>query len=382
MPTQTEQETRWMELCDFINEWFARPDIEALRITMAVARAHFCMAHDPVWIQVVGPSGCGKTTLFIRCLEGFPRAFVMGDITPNTFLSAKRGKKQSFLDQIGSNAVLLFKDFTTFLSKRPEDRLTIASQLREIHDGEWVKNTGESGRQRWTGKITAVAACTPAVDKAWAVMRDLGERFTTVRVQPPSMTAISAKKRKKGRNGPAISKRLRELVHAVASVPSTGSLPPIPESFYPQLDALGEFVACVRQHVERSRTGKHEITDISAIEVPTRILNAIDTVVSANADLFGRDVIPEDVKLAERLAIDSIPPIDWRIIRALPPGGLSASVLAESEGIQPSVIVYHAAALKAIGVLRTNSDWTDDFLCLDDSFCSLRDAALPSMSTS
>lgn len=375
-PAATTQATRWLDLTRFVSEWFYQPDLEALRIALAVGRAHAYAGVDPVWLFVVGPSGCGKTALFIRGLEGLDRAIIMGDLTPNTFISGK-AKGKSFLASCGTSALLLFKDFTTFLSKRQEDRVAIASQLRELHDGDWSKVTGETRQQHWHGKMTIVAACTPAIERAWATMRDLGERFISVRLHTPPLREVSGSARRQIGYTSRIQSGLKERVATLCKTPVTGELPRVPTRYHSQLDALACMVAQGRQHVTRLSGGKREIVDISPAELPTRLITAMEVIVAASADLAGREPNGDDIRLAVRTAVDSVPPVRWRIIEAIPPSGsIAIADLSELISIPASTIAYHTEELKATGILATDPSMADGFVALSSEFSNLRSEAL------
>src|SRR5438445_4197967 len=164
----------WEAYTTHVKRWFFQPDLEAVRVTLAAAASHFHKDCDPFWLFILGPSGADKTSLCINSLLDLPQVHMQGELTAKTFLSGYTGTAHpSLLHQIGSG-ILAFKDFTTFMSKRPEEQAEIASQLREIYDGSFVKNTGKGITISWKGKITVIAAATPALERAWASRRDLG----------------------------------------------------------------------------------------------------------------------------------------------------------------------------------------------------------------
>lgn len=137
---------------------------------------------EPVWGYLVGPAGEGKTELLMG-LEGWEsRTFFVSDLTPNAMMSANPivGEEASLLPKLDGR-VLVFKDFTTLLTKAEQERKAILGQLREIFDGQYARQTG-LGRLSWRGRIGFLAGVTPAIE---TILRDnqvLGERSLMFRM--------------------------------------------------------------------------------------------------------------------------------------------------------------------------------------------------------
>jgi hypothetical protein len=63
-----------------------------------------------------------------------------------------------------------------------------------------------------------------------------------------------------------------------------------------------------------------EITDVLEAESPTRIAKSMVSLVSAHAALKQREVIPEDIRIAKRISLDSMPFRRSQILSAIPLG--------------------------------------------------------------
>jgi hypothetical protein len=368
-PTITPQQQAWNNLCAFADKWFYAPDLEALRIALAVGQTSLYQHQLPVWLFIVGPPGSSKTALHIEALTSFPNSECLDDLTPSTFLSAKL-KSRSLLNRLGSNAMLLFSDFTTFLSKREDDRKAIAGQLRRIYDGRWNKETGESGSQSWCGRLTIVAACTPVIERAWSVNRDLGERFVNVRLIVPPMRPAGRAMVKQSEHRQEINKGLRDLSQALVAGASATSAASMPEQYYERLLAMAEVVAHARRHVVRPDADRRTIAEVSPPELPTRLVNAMHLVVTASADLAGRVADDSDLALAARMARDSVPEVRWMIIEALSAGAkCSLYEITTYTGLIQQSVAWQVAELRAIGIL--DNQVREDILQLSESFIKL-----------
>jgi len=126
-------QSKFEPLNKLLLKWFEAPDLQAVRIVLGAARTHFLNIGDPVWLFLVAPPGSGKTTMNIMATSGLPQVLMIGDLTPQTFLSGMHGADNpGILEQLGGkqvtrgklkfvsgDALFLLKDFTTVLSMRP-----------------------------------------------------------------------------------------------------------------------------------------------------------------------------------------------------------------------------------------------------------------------
>src|SRR5882724_8917303 len=191
-PELTRCTTAWDQLSTHLRTHFNEPDLDALRAVLSVAHSHYDEG-DPVWAFVIGASGSGKTSICINAISQWPKVLIMSDITPKAFLpGGKDGYTVGILETMGKSGILAFKDFTTILSQRDDDRRVISSQLREIWDGSFSRNSG-ARRADWQGKVTVIAAVTPAIERSWSVGRELGERFMQIRWNSPRDSVKTAR---------------------------------------------------------------------------------------------------------------------------------------------------------------------------------------------
>lgn len=348
---------RWNLLAEHVLRWFHRPDLEALRISLAAACAHYIVSADPVWLFVLGPAGSGKTTLIINALRNLPHAQIIGSITPKTFISHYKGRSDaSLLARIGKSGLLLFKDFTTFLSQHPHDQADLNSQLREIYDGEFKRGTGV-GEFHWTGKITTVGVCTSAFEAAMTFHREMGDRF--VQVRWPRVDGIEmarAAGRQRGHE-PSIYGEISRL-SADFCMPSR-LLPGnnVSSAMSERIAAMAEFTARARGIVKRDR--HDNIAFVPPAEQATRLHKSMELVVSTHAKLFEHDEAQlDDYKLAVRLGWDCIPINRSRILGALPPDGtpIYRADLTRLLGIPESTVKWNLDDLLALGLVILSQD--------------------------
>lgn len=226
------------KLMAHIDECFYKPDLQAARIILGTAFAHYIPDTNPIWMFVVGPPSSGKTAITITALSGLQGMFgdgnkwgqredgggdseidimtapqalkendhykhdeaveILSTINPNTFLSHQigggKGKDDpGLLEQISQapptlekggarkivtgNLLCLVPDFTVMASMRRDIRGEIMGQLRRIYDGQFEKKIGTRQTKIWMGKMSMLAATTPVIDKYTSIDSALGERF-------------------------------------------------------------------------------------------------------------------------------------------------------------------------------------------------------------
>jgi hypothetical protein len=161
-------------------------------IVLATLIGNALIDRDPIWTMLVAPSSGGKTTLIAPAV-GVPTVYFIDDLTEKTLLSGYKvkGKEVSLLTTIGSG-VMAFSDFTSILSKNPQSRGEILTQLKLVYDRKITKYTG-TGKSAWEGKIGFLGAATPDIYTQLESGRSMGERFLYYWVEQPTDEEISKK---------------------------------------------------------------------------------------------------------------------------------------------------------------------------------------------
>jgi hypothetical protein len=345
----------WNDYIGHLNQYFYNPDTEAVEIVLSVLASHFHKDCDPIWLFVNGPSGGDKSSVCINSILDIPNVHMQGIVTAKTFLSGYTGTANaSLLHQIGSG-VLAFKDFTTFLSQSKEEQAQIQSQLREIYDGSFVKVTGKGLPLKWKGKITVIAAVTPALEREWGTRRDLGERFIQIRISRKSGISQSEFAQRQRGLETFISDRMKQLATKFFQMTPLITNPPpkLSTNQMTRVAAMAELVSHCRGHVPvNPLTGA--ITGIAEIENSGRMAKCIAGIISNHAALFRRTEITEiDMEIGKRVALNSIPSNRALIIDIIPLDGfLTTSQLVAQVGLPKSTITFLTDHLEALGVLR------------------------------
>lgn len=344
----------WNKAARHILGWYHDPDMEAIRICSAIALSHYATAEKATWTFLIGESGTGKTDLCIKAFSGLPKRRVLSEISAKAFQSGMGNGDNSLLRRSGHGELWLFKDFTTILSERDDDRKKIIGTLREIWDGEVSKETGGlAQRVPWKGKITCIIACTPALERYWGVYREMGERFLITRWREPrDIRAALASMRWHRGNEKEIEASLKRLMGNWIS--TSKAQEPLAENPEGDDRLMSLAILASRFRVTPHRDHNHRITDIPRPEFPSRLISGARAVRDYHARLF-RKPCPDaaDCRLAERILWNTIPRRRLQLIEALPRNAtLPASLLQESLGCPKASLREVIEDMEAQGYLE------------------------------
>jgi hypothetical protein len=369
----------WNDILEFVNHWYYKADTDALAIALATYVSHHDLKNEPVWLFVIGPSGTAKTALVCSVLSCLPMTTTVSDVSTNSFisgLSTKKGGNSLLLnltridkDPGHTQGVLVLKDFTSIIAKKVEARGEIMSQLRHIWDGHF--NTIKGTRTvEWKGKVTIIAAVTPAIERAWSIQRDLGERFVKIlwpREDGVKIALASAAQIGHDEISKTLQTKIKKLVDISTLMDMNVSMPEPLEFAY-----LAEMTAILRGNVTRDTTGSRTIIDVPPYEAPTRLMKAMLQIAMAHSRLFRR-VEPNyrDIALAKRIAIDSIPLNRLKIVNSIHGETKQADVI-EATGMPHATVDWICDELIALGVLKCVTSGLNTFYSFSDSFKKLK----------
>ena len=301
------------------SRWLHDGDGVTTRVCHAVYVANMVLAGDPVWVLLVGGSGQGKTER-LAPLAGMPHVELASALSGEAALlsaTARRDRAEhahgGLLRRIGDKGILIIKDFTSILEMDRTARGQVLAALREVYDGRWDREVGTEGGQTltWRGKCGLLAACTTAIDKAHAVMNDMGPRSLFVRLPHADPTEIGAS---------ALAHMGRETTMCAELAAATAGLlthlSGVPHDTEPVRDGLiglAALVSLARSPVHRNWGGEVEL--VGDPEAPTRIIKQLGQIWRACGVLgLGR---PESWEVVRRCALDSIPKLRGAAIRYL-----------------------------------------------------------------
>jgi hypothetical protein len=280
-------------------------------------------------------------------------------------LSATPRKQRSntatggLLRKIGKRGIMVVKDFTSILSTDRNVRSSILAALREIHDGQWVRNVGTDGGQTltWNGRIVVIGACTTAWDQAHAVVSTMGDRFVLIRSD--SHVGRIAGGRSAMRHAGDEARMREELAAAVAGVVNSVD----PNNVYALTEDDENIIVQAADVVTLARTGveldyRGDVIDAHAPEMPTRFAKQL-TQIMRGAVAVGMSHL-DALRLVIRCARDSMPQLRLAVLADIA-GNPDSPVINVRRRLQkPRATVDRALqALHTLGLLTCREEETE-----------------------
>ena len=305
----------YAELEEVVNRWFHNPDPITFRAALAVPAA-LNLEQSSTWLMIVGPSSSGKTSLHFPMLKAYAKTKETSNVNVPGLLSLAKGHRgEGVLANLGVKGLWLIKDMGSIISMREDKRNEFLASMREIYDGSWTRDSGK-GNESWVGNINVVAASTRAIERAYRVNQELGERFIYIRTRRPEGQPLRRKAaRQAGQKGKmtselqAIAKR---LLHNMTPAKNFS----ISEEWEARTFDAAEFVAQARTGIVHD--GKRSIVDVLDIEGAPRLYQEMLAILAGDAALHGQNTIDEtQFPLLKRLSFDTIPLARGRILEAL-----------------------------------------------------------------
>jgi hypothetical protein len=354
------------QLQTVFDKWMLLPDRHIIKFLMSCYCANE-LSQRPVWAMIVAASGGGKTEL-LNSLLSLPKIYSISSLTPSTFLSGMPGPRDNSLLPKITGMMLVFKDWTVILSMQKDARAEIFGQFRDIHDGATTKEFGNGQNRKWKGKVSILAACTESIDINQQQNAHLGERFIYYRPVMPARLDVAFRALDNSALQDEMQKELQNAVYSFikgVDFSQFDTLPELSDETKKELVHLTNFSTLARSSVIRDFGFKKEVIFVPAPEMPTRVLQQLSLLASGAMIVNGGNLLPEDLEMIYKTALDSIPRTNYIVIRELAKhDNQTTAAIAYSLGYPTDTIRTYLENITLVGVcdrLKTNGrgdQWT------------------------
>lgn len=352
-------------------------DRDLVKLVMAVIIGNQLQSRRPIWLMLVAPPSSGKTTVLNTLLnlevvlksgEKMKPTYSISDITDSTFASGmmRSDRETSLLFRVPYGGVLMFKDFTSILSKREEEKRAVMAQLREIYDGAYKKEFGTGECVNWTGKLGAIGGVTQAVYQHLESMSVMGDRFMLYQIEQPDRKDALRFKLNQEDSGttedvqmPIVTGMVHQYMQQAFDSLSAEKITLDPEQRDEIID-VADFCTMVRSGVI-TNAFSGEIQFVPDPEMPMRMFEQMLALASTFLLMQKIDdpsctpkLTASDLRLIYKIAYDSIPVVRRIALKHLAQysGGVDTAALATKTNYPTPVVAGWLAQLNGLGVVE------------------------------
>lgn len=324
-----------------------------IRFALAVAVSS-ALDGDPLWGQIVGAPSGGKTEA-IDLVRDVAQD-VVDDLTGPSLLSWSKGKSPRPVGILSRNASRLFVtigDFSTVLANSDRGaRDQLFALLRRAYDGSVSRDVGNMEPLRWTGRLTLLAACTPAIDNYTSHTDALGPRWLYCRL-PQVSDEQKREAARKRRNMTDLDQKQKKAMAYVAEFVRdarsrvNGIL--LSDDVYEAIEDAAIVTCYGRADVPRNPYGRKEIEGVPVIEEPPRLVHQLEALAKSLKALGEPDEFA--VAICRQCALDTIPRPRMAVLEALSLGEeLTVSEIHRRTGLHRVVAKRALEDLQVVGV--------------------------------
>jgi len=303
--------------------------------------------------------------------------FPISDLTVNTFASGST-KDSSLLNQVFRGAMVVFKDFTSMISKEPIAQKAIMGQLREIYDKRYVERTGNGKKVVWEGKIGVVTGCTEVIYNQTEEFSAMGDRFMMYKIEQPDTMAALNKVYDNERDGQfAVKRDMLHLYFKDYIEHCFEHLENVPLEIAPEtisnIMKIVHFTTQVSSGLIVDSKKDNRIEFVPDKTMPMRMFKQVlgiarswifmNRLAAKDAGtVWEGDLTEEQIKYLYKLCFDSIPirrRLALQVISKYELGTTTAG-LATKLGYQTPVVAGWMAQLNGLGIVRREKDGVTD----------------------
>jgi hypothetical protein len=337
------------------------PDPGMVEIVLGTVAANR-LPGDPVWTWLVGPPSSGKSET-LASISRLPEVHRVSVFTEAGLLSGSPGNSGSggLLIEIGERGLLVFNDLSVLLGEHGTTRPRIFGLMRELFDGDLIRQVGTEGGQRlrWKGKVGLLGAVTEAVDVLDIGL--MGERIAYYRL--PAIDVVE--ERQTGLFALENVGRQQEMRATIAEtvesffadlvLPDEIALPPVTgQDRLVDLATIG--TRC------RSPVVRDSYREIDLVPQPERVPRLLGQLAQLRAGLLAIGVRHDETwRLLAKVALDGMTGGRRRVLDTLTGRSLNraTSTVAGFAGLPVTTARRHLQDLTAIGVVERTGDFPE-----------------------
>lgn len=348
-----------------LRAYLALDDVGHILFALAIA-VGARLDGDPLWGLIVGPPSGGKTET-IRALDDVADEH-LDEISAAGLLGwlpgRGKGRPIGLLARRPGAVFATIGDLSTMLAMSDRGgRDQLYALLRRAYDGRVVRELGNAPEPlRWEGRLTLLAAVTPAIDRYASHADALGPRWLFTRLPHTDDRQRREATRKAREGGVPLAEHRRRVrqstTEIVTEAVARAAGITVPDQLGAAIDDAAIVTCFGRADVPRDGYGRREIIGMPTIEEPPRLAGQLDKLARGLLALG----LPEETAaaLCRRAALDSMPLERRACLEALAAGEpLAQNEVARRAGCDRNVARRTLEDLAAIGIATYEEDEDD-----------------------
>lgn len=324
-----------------------------LRFALAVAVSD-ALDEDPLWGQIIGNASGGKTEA-INLVGDLVREKI-DEFTAASLLSWSKGKsprRMGILSRGGSRVFATIGDFSTVLANSNHGaRDQLYALLRRAYDGSVSRDLGNMDPLRWTGRLTLLAACTPAIDNFTSHADALGPRWLYCRLADADSEAKRSASRMRRTIADVAQKQKEARAYAAELVREARLLVrtiELSDTVYNAIEDAALVTCYGRADVPRHAYGRREVDGLPSIEEPPRLVHQLEALAKSLLALGESE--DSVISMCRRCALDTIPRQRFEVLAQLALGEeLTVAELHRRTGLHKQVARRTVEDLQVVGL--------------------------------
>jgi hypothetical protein len=345
-----------------MNDYLYLRDTDYITAVLAAAAAK-PLPDDPLWLMVVMPSSSGKNEAQ-RLLEEVQDASLKDVTLPGLLAKGNTGLLPRLAGKASANghvcdALVTIADFSALLKDERVSGATkedVFTALRDIYDGEYSRDIFPT-RLTWSGRLSLIASCTPAIDRYTKHADALGTRWLYFRGLPRDLDTRRAMARMATGRTNLRDRRLyaRDLATPIVrEAQARVNGVELPDDFETMIHDAATLVGYGRAVVPREWRNE-EVDDIVEPEEPGRVAGQLRSLARGCLALGASDDVAR--RIVMRAAVSSMPQARARVLAVLArEGEVSTNAVSRATGMEFRPTKRALQDWQAIGFVASRRD--------------------------
>jgi len=372
-------------LCSQIEDIFPTLSESLVADLAVVAQLKIEGLTQPFSLIKLGNPSTYKSTI-LKMLTKLPEAYISDNFTPRSFVSHSANTKKSELEQIDllpriKHKVLITPELAPMFKARAEEAEQLFGILTRILDGHGYKSdSGVHGSRGYQGDYNFMwlGAVVEIPNQIWRLLGNLGHKIYFYRMPENHKSNEDILRTIRDDDySVKVEKGTEAVCNFWNSLPKKVKWNKIEdeEETLENILLFAKVLSLLRADIPSWHNSEEQFTESPIIEDPTRATHALYNIARGHAVLHGRDHITrEDLRLVEKVALDSAPKKRTKIFEALiKTESLKTTDIIDATQLSKPTAISEMKKLEKVGLVSLIEDGNGIQISLNEKFGHIRE---------